>query len=434
MDSYLPATMGSLNLAEETQDPSEKISILRRVLHDPSSPSWLTLSIKELAIVYLTEQYMEGNRAVDLFSLLTHLRFFFSLIPTDQTVDVMRRVIDSVGAIPGSSDLQITICKDMVQWARAERRRFLRLRLERRLAALLEENKEYSEALALLNSGLIKELTRIDDKNLLVEIHLLESKLHFSLRRIPKAKVAIKAARTAANAVNVPLAQQGAIDLQSGILYAEEKNYNTAYRYFREAFECFSFLHKYDPREELSLKYMLLCKIMMGEAHHVPRTISCYVVPRIMTCAGSYPNDLTPDLAVMKAVADAICRGSLKLFKIVLKNYKPQLEEDPIVHGHLLFLHGVILEYKLRRLVEPFSRVEIAHVSELIELPVDDVERKLSQMILEKKLGGTLDQSGCLVIFDDPKTDALYTSTLQTISNIGKVVDSLYARSAKIIA
>jgi 26S proteasome regulatory subunit N6 len=54
---------------------------------------------------------------------------------------------------------------------------------------------------------------------------LLEIKLHFSLRNLPKAKAAL----TAANAIYVPPAQQGAIDLQSGILHAEEKDYKTAH-------------------------------------------------------------------------------------------------------------------------------------------------------------------------------------------------------------
>ncbi|KAG2389777.1 hypothetical protein LR48_Vigan08g128700 [Vigna angularis] len=425
MDSYLPATNGTMLLAEETEDPSKKVSILCRVLHDPSSSSF-TLSIKELAIVNLTEQFMEKNRAVDLCSLLTHLRFFFSLIPTAQTAKVMRRVIDSVGEIPGSSDLQIIICKEMVQWARAERRSLLRQRLEARLAALLVENKEYWEALALLN-GLIKEVRRIDNKLLLVEIHLLESKLHVSLGCLRKANAALTAARTAANnAVRVPQDLQGAMELQNGILRAEDKDYNTAHHYFGEAFVCFCSIKEVDPREVLSLKYWLLCKIMVGQGHLVPGILS-----RVFFTIGC---PVPPVLAVLTQAADAVCRLSLQSFKIVFEKYKPELEEDPFVHKHLSFLHGNLLERNLRRLIEPFSRVEIAHVSELIGLPVHHVERKLSQMILDRKLAGKLDQSGCLVIFDNPKTGALHLSTLQTIFIIGKVVDSLYARSAKIIA
>lgn len=137
----------------------------------------------------------------------------------------------------------------------------------------------------------------------------------------------------------------------------------------------------------------------------------------------------------MKAVADAYSKRSLKNFEEALKLYRAQLEEDPIVHRHLSSLYDTLLEQNLCRLIEPFSRVEISHISELIGLPSENVEKKLSQMILDKKFAGTLDQgAGCLIIFDDLKSDGIYPSTLETISNISKVVDSLYLKSAKIMA
>lgn len=420
--SCLPATTDSIAQALEAKTPSESISILYRVLENPSSSSE-ALRIKEQAISNLSDLLRQENRAEDLRNLLTQLRPFFNLIPKAKTAKIVRGIIDAVSKIPGTSaDLQISLCKEMVEWTRAEKRTFLRQRVEARLAALLMENKEYSEALNLL-SGLVKEVRRLDDKLLLVDIDLLESKLHFSLRNLPKAKAALTAARTAANAIYVPPAQQGTIDLQSGILHAEEKDYKTAYSYFFEAFEAFNALE--DPRAVFSLKYMLLCKIMVNQADDVAGVIS--------SKAGL--QYVGPELDAMKAVADAYSKRSLKLFETALSDFKAQLEEDPIVHRHLSSLYDTLLEQNLCRLIEPFSRVEIAHIAELIELPVDHVEKKLSQMILDKKFAGTLDQgAGCLIIFDDPKTDAIYPATLETISNIGKVVDSLYVRSAKIMA
>lgn len=419
--SYLPATTDSIAQSKEASNPSDAISMLYRVLDDPSSSSE-ALRIKEVAIVELSDLLRQENRAQDLCNLLTQLRPFFSLIPKAKTAKIVRGIIDSVAKIPGTSDLQIALCKEMVQWTRAEKRTFLRQRVEARLAALLMESKEYTEALTLLTS-LVKEVRRLDDKLLLVDIDLLESKLHFSLRNLPKAKAALTAARTAANAIYVPPAQQGTIDLQSGILHAEEKDYKTAYSYFFEAFEAFNALE--DPRAVFSLKYMLLCKIMVSQADDVAGIIS--------SKAGL--QYVGPELDAMKAVADAHSKRSLKLFETALRDFKAQLEEDPIVHRHLSSLYDTLLEQNLCRLIEPYSRVEIAHIAELIELPTDHVEKKLSQMILDKKFAGTLDQGvGCLIIFEDPKADAIYPATLETISNMGKVVDSLFVRSAKIMA
>ncbi|GJX56954.1 26S proteasome non-ATPase regulatory subunit 11 [Tanacetum coccineum] len=429
--SSLPATTESLDLASEAKSRPEAITILYRVLDNPAASSE-ALRVKEQAISKLSELLREESRGEDLRALLTTLRPFFSLIPKAKTAKIVRVIIDSVAKIPNSTDLQISLCKEMVEWTRSEKRTFLRQRVEARLAALLMDSKEYSEALTLLSS-LVKEVRRLDDKLLLVDIDLLESKLHFSLRNLPKAKAALTAARTAANAIYVPPAQQGTIDLQSGILHAEEKDYKTAYSYFFEAFEAFNALE--DPRAVYSLKYMLLCKIMVNLADDVAGIISSKAL-----------KFLGPELDAMKAVADAYAKRSLKLFETARQDFKAQLDEDPIVHRHLSSLYDTLLEQNLCRsqeveavkmgesgrfwcrLIEPFSRVEISHIASLIELPLEHVEKKLSQMILDKKFAGTLDQGvGCLIIFEDPKTDAIFPATLETIQNMGKVDMVMFA-------
>ena len=47
--------------------------------------------------------------------------------------------------------LQLTVCREQVEWAKQEKRTFLRQRIEARLANLYLETKEFSDALSLVD-------------------------------------------------------------------------------------------------------------------------------------------------------------------------------------------------------------------------------------------------------------------------------------------
>ncbi|KAJ1516339.1 26S proteasome regulatory subunit rpn6, partial [Coelomomyces lativittatus] len=55
----------------------------------------------------------------------------------------------------------------------------------------------------------------------------------------------------------------------------------------------------------------------------------------------------------------------------------------------------------------------------------------LSQLILDGKINGILDQGACaLIIFEEVKTDETYTHALETIKKMGAVVESLYQKAS----
>jgi hypothetical protein len=93
-----------------------------------------------------------------------------------------------VSEIPKTEALQIELCKESIQWAKETKRNFLRQRIETRLASLYLDARQFQVALDLINT-LVREVKRLDDKLLLVEIQLIESRIHHALRNLPKARV-----------------------------------------------------------------------------------------------------------------------------------------------------------------------------------------------------------------------------------------------------
>lgn len=86
-----------------------------------------------------------------------------------------------------------------------------------------------------------------------------------------------------------------------------------------------------------------------------------------------------------------------------------ELQQDPILKNHLAKLYDTLLEQNLTRVMEPYSRVEIAHLASLVHLPPKKVEEKLSQMILDGLVRGVLDQAaGTLVVFEEVANDVCW--------------------------
>jgi len=135
----------------------------------------------------------------------------------------------------------------------------------------------------------------------------------------------------------------------------------------------------------------------------------------------------------MKLIAQASHKRSLADFETAKVTYRHELLGDPIVEAHLSSLNDNLLEQNLCRIIEPYSRVQISHIAQLVNQAQERVEEKLSQMILDKKISGILDQgAGVLIVFDEIQTDKTYSTALDTIQSMGKVVDALYNKAKKL--
>jgi 26S proteasome regulatory subunit N6 len=136
------------------------------------------------------------------------------------------------------------------------------------------------------------------------------------------------------------------------------------------------------------------------------------------------------DIEAMSAIANAASRRSLKEFESVTTMYPQELQEDLLIRHHLHILQEQLLESNLIRIIEPYSCVEISHVANLMEMPLLTVEKKLSQMILDGKLNGILDQGkGQLIVYEELEKDQAMEKGLQVIANMDNVVTSLFERS-----
>ena len=349
----------------------------------------------------------------------TYGRLALAPVSNSQTV---RQLLDLFSTIPNTVDLQISVTKSCIEWAISERRGFLRQNLETRLVTLYMQKPDNYKAIELINR-LLKELKRLDDKLVLVEVQLLESRVLHSLGNQAKARSALTSARTSAASVYTPPMLQAGLDMQSGILHAEEKDFNTAFSYFIEAMEGYNSQDE-GKKATSALQYMLLCKIMLNLVDDVNSLMTSKTA---LKYAGK-------GLEAMKAVARAHADRSLEAYEKALEDYKNELGRDVIIRGHFLRLYDSMLEQNLIKIIEPFSRVEIAHVAKMVGLDTPQVERKLSQMILDKKITGVLDQgAGCLIVYDEAERDQGYDAALETIAKLSSVVDVLYTNQASLL-
>lgn len=145
------------------------------------------IRIKENGILELGQLYKAQGKANELADLIAKSRPFLNMISKAKAAKLVRSLVDFFLDLEADTGKEVQLCKDCIAWAKQEKRTFLRQSLEARLIALYFDTGKFTDALAL-GSQLLKELKKMDDKNLLVEVQLLESKTYHALSNLSKVR------------------------------------------------------------------------------------------------------------------------------------------------------------------------------------------------------------------------------------------------------
>uniref|UniRef100_A0A0R3RJ85 PCI domain-containing protein n=1 Tax=Elaeophora elaphi TaxID=1147741 RepID=A0A0R3RJ85_9BILA len=367
-----------------------------------------------------------------LTKLLTSLRPHLLSYGMAKASKLIRNLIDWCLKIGRQSDFKLALCMEYVSWAKQQNRIFLRYMLEVRLMRLLNEMGRHTDVLTM-GAKLKNELKKVESKDIQLEIHLEESKAAFALNNLNRSRTALATARTIANSLCIETKLQAQLDMASGILHmAEDRDFKTAYSYFYEAFENFG-VNEDEVNARKALKYMCLAKIMLNEEREVRSLLSG---KEAVKYSGR-------DLDAIKNIATAFENRSLQDYYKVLINwlekehfligtkisqaiekYNVELQSDLIFHRYIDSLADTVLEMDISRAIEPYSLIEMTTLAKNIRIPVEQIERKLAQMILDKKFQGMIDQQdGTLTVYSFPHDEQTKTfiASVEVIRGLSEV-------------
>ena len=381
----------------------------------------LGLEEREKALLTLAQTYTKAGDEKKAGGLLSLAEEMASKESKMYLAKLLKMLLDKVSENDKNKHfIELTVCKQIFDWSVREKKNFLRFKLQTRYANILYLRGEFTAARKEVNE-VIEEAKETDDKNLLVEAHLLEAKLIYETRNIAKAKSTLTAARANANKIYIQPTLQADIERTAGIIHLAERDYQIAYSYFFEAFEAFHTAGLKNDAIE-TFKYLLLAKIMQDSVDDASNLVS-----------GRYGLIYSGDASTMVEILEAYKRKSLVDLSSILTGKKEEIFGNNVISSQIDSLYDQLLEKNIENLITAYSKIQLSYLSNKLQVKSDVIERKICEMILDEKLLGSLDQeNGILIIFENKEVDEMYESSLEIFGNMKEALDMLAVRSEKL--
>ena len=365
-------------------------------------------------INHLAEKYRESNDIRSYFRLIGEVK---EIKNTNNTflVKITDKLISKYKKRKDLLDDIIKVCEDITNFCDKTNNISMKSKIQTRLAEVYYIHEHYAKALEICNK-VIFDLKRYEDNLGLIQLLLLESKIHYATNGISKAKATLTSVKTLITKVYVEPKLQANIDMHAGILAAYEKDFNLAFSYFFEAFDVYNIPNKKRKNKGLrAFQFMILSKILGDHLDEVNNVV--------LSKQGK--DYYGKEVEALRSIEAAIREKSIKLLKENIEKNKDYFT-DPIIRFHIDNLHNDLMEKNLIKIIKPYSVVEIDFVAKCIGLSYQDVLNKLRQMILDKKINGILDQGkGSLIIYEVETSNPYLDKSIETFKNLEKVVEAL---------
>ena len=128
----------------------------------------------------------------------------------------------------------------------------------------------------------------------------------------------------------------------------------------------------------MCFKYMLMCKVMSNNREDFQALLS-----------GKFGLKYSADSHVqsIKAVAEAHFGASVVSLSQVFTQFQKEIEGDEVVNNHTKLLYENLLEKNLFKIIDSYTRVDIAYIAHKLSLEQGVIERKLSEMYVCRHSG-----------------------------------------------
>jgi len=399
-------------LVSTTPEPLMKLAAMKA----NSRPE---LQVKEKAILALTRFWAKQNDLEKIKDIVKS-KELFAQFTKPRTIQVVKRVLNEV--TKKNWEIAVEACKVALGWAMEEKgnKTFGQV-LQATLIRLYVENNQLAEAGELL-TPLIKAAKKLDDKALLVDIHLSESSYHLALGNIEKAQGALTACRASGTATWIPHLLTAQIEMVSGTLSTLTKDYDKAYSYFFEAFEGFD--AGGDRRAEACLTYMMLAKVVGGKHKEIHG---------IITSKSALKYDGSQGMKICQELAVCAKEKSVKDLAALQVKYREFIDSDRLMEKTLQSFHDSLLRENVITVLKPYSRVQMTHVAKQIDLPLRQVEKQIVEMILDEEIKGDVDhRNGVVNIYYSQQESTMYKDSVDIITEMSEVTEQLLQKLVKV--